>query len=117
MLTAMFGAVINVILNFMLIPERGAMGAAVATLISYIAVYAIRAYDTRFYVRFNMHTVRVLINSVVLILQAVIMIEAVRYWKYAQIAILLFMIIFNGKEIFVTVCRVAGKIFKKKKKI
>ena len=117
MLTAMSGAVINTVLNLVLIPERGAMGAAVATLISYAAVYAIRAYDTRFYVRFNMHTVRVIINFAVLVLQAIIMVGAVRYWRYAQIAIVLFMLVFNGREIFVTACRITGKIFKKREKL
>ena len=113
----MAGAAINVVLNFLLIPERGAMGAAVATMISYVAVYAIRAYDTRFYVKFNMHTVRVIVNTAVLILQAVIMISAVRYWKYMQLALVVFMLVFNGREILSTVIRIGKKILKKGEKI
>ena len=116
MVTSMAGAFINVILNFMLIPEHGAMGAAVATMISYMAVYVIRAYDTRFYLRFNMHTVRVIVNTLVLCAQAFVMIESVRYWKYIQIAIVLFMLIFNGREILATVGRMSKKIFKKSQK-
>ena len=117
MVTSMAGAAINVVLNFLLIPERGAMGAAVATMISYVAVYAIRAYDTRFYVKFNMHTVRVIVNTAVLILQAVIMISAVRYWKYMQLALVVFMLVFNGREILSTVIRIGKKILKKGEKI
>lgn len=117
MVTSMAGAVINVILNFVLIPERGAMGAAVATAISYMAVYAIRAYDTRFYVKFNMHTVRVIVNTLALILQTVIMISEIRYWRYMQIAIVAFMLVFNGKDIFNTVVRLSKKILKKQEKI
>ena len=117
MVTSIAGAAINVVLNFVLIPERGAMGAAVATMISYVAVYAIRAYDTRFYVRFNMHTVRVIINTAVLILQTVIMISAVRYWKYMQLVLVIFMLLFNGREIFSTVMRIGKKILKKDEKI
>ena len=116
MVTSMAGAFINVILNFMLIPEHGAMGAAVATMISYMAVYVIRAYDTRFYLRFNMHTVRVIVNTLVLCAQAFVMIESVRYWKYIQLAIVLFMLIFNGREILATVGRMSKKIFKKSQK-
>ena len=116
MITSIAGAAINVVLNFMLIPKRGAMGAAVATMISYAAVYAIRAYDTRFYVRFNMHTVRVIINTALLFLQAVVMISAVRYWKYIQLALVLIMLILNGREIFNTVVRLGKKILKKHEK-
>ena len=116
MITSIAGAAINVVLNFMLIPKRGAMGAAVATMISYAAVYAIRAYDTRFYVRFNMHTVRVIINTALLFLQAVVMISAVRYWKYIQLVLVLIMLILNGREIFNTVVRLGKKILKKHEK-
>ena len=113
MATSMAGAAINVILNFVLIPQRGAMGAAVATLISYVAVYAIRAYDTRFYVRFKLHTVKVVVNTVLLAVQAFIMIGEIRYWQYAEIAVVLFMLLFNGKDIFMAVRSVLGKFLKK----
>ncbi len=116
MITAMSGAVINVVLNFVLIPERGAMGAAVATLISYMAVYVIRAYDTRFYVKFNMHTARVVINTVLISVQAFAMVEAVRYWKYIQIGAVLLMLVINGREIFASVFNIFGKILKKGQK-
>ena len=116
MLTAMSGAVINVILNFVMIPDHGAMGAAVATMISYLAVYVIRSYDTARYVRFQLHHVRVIVNTLMLLLQAVVMIGAFRYWYVAQAAILVFMLIFNGKGIFLTVVRFMKHFFGKKSK-
>ena len=115
MVTSMAGAGINVVLNFVLIPERGAMGAAVATLISYLAVFAIRAYDTRFYVRFNMHTLRLVVNTVLLIAQTAVMIGEIRYWKYIQIGLIAAMLVINGREILVTVLRIGKKILKKAK--
>ncbi len=114
MLTSMSGALINVVLNFVMIPRHGAMGAAVATLISYAAVYVIRAYDTRFYVRFNMHTPRVLVNTAVVVVQTLIMVEQVRYWKYLQLAAVLFMLVFNGRDILRAVLKITAKFFKKK---
>lgn len=47
--SSMFGSIMNIILNFILIPMKGAMGAAIATCISYIAVYCYRVIDTRKY--------------------------------------------------------------------
>ncbi len=117
MLTSMAGALINIVLNFLLIPRHGAMGAAAATLISYAAVYAIRAYDTRFYLRFNMHTVRLLVNTAVLIGQALVMVWGIRYWRYIQLGAVLFMLVFNGREIFTSVLKIAAKFFKKSKKV
>ncbi|MBE6549764.1 MAG: hypothetical protein E7670_04970 [Ruminococcaceae bacterium] len=114
MVTALAGAVINVVLNFVLISKHGAMGAAAATLISYLATYAIRSYDTSHYLKFKQYHARVIINTVVLIAQSFIMISAVSYWKYMQLAILLFMLIFNGKGIIMTVMTVAKNFLSKK---
>ena len=114
MLTAMSGAVVNVLLNFVMIPRHGAMGAAVATLISYIAVYAIRAYDTRFYIRFNMHTVKVIVNFFAVCAQAVLMIAEVPYWQYVQAAFVVFMLIFNVKDIVKGVFGVIKQLKNKK---
>ncbi len=116
MITAMSGALVNVILNFVLIPQHGAMGAAVATLISYMSVYAIRAYDTRAYVKFNMHTGRVILNTALLFIQSFVMIESMPYWRYIQAAIVVIMLLLNGREIFATVMRISGKFLKKDKK-
>ena len=116
MLTALAGAVINVILNFLLIPRHGGLGAAVATLISYMATYAIRAYDTSHYVKFNQHQVRVAINTVVLLAQACVMLTMPAYWQLMQAGFVLFMLAFNGKGIFLTVVGATGKVFSKKDK-
>ncbi len=116
MLTAMMGAAINVILNFVMIPDHGAMGAAVATLVSYLAVFVIRAYDTRHYLRFSLHIPRVVINTAALLVQIVIMVSAFRYWKYAQLALLAFLLIFNGRGLWETTWQLLGRFFEKKKK-
>ena len=116
MLTAMSGAIINIALNFMLIPKHGAMGAAVATVISYVAVFAIRAYDTRFCVKFNMHPLKFAVNVVTIIVQALIMISEMRYWQYAQIGILLAVLVFNGRDILMALKPIVAKLFKAKKR-
>ncbi len=114
MVTAMAGAVINVILNFVMIPSHGAMGAAVATAISYLAVFLIRSYDTSFYLKFRQRPLRVLINGVVLLIQIAVMIGEIPYWELWQIAFLGFMLIFNGRGIVVTLLRVVRRFLRKK---
>ncbi|MBO5671275.1 MAG: polysaccharide biosynthesis C-terminal domain-containing protein, partial [Clostridia bacterium] len=52
--TSMLGAVINIILNLLLIPTPlGVNGAAIATFASYFIVFIIRAINTQKYIRFN----------------------------------------------------------------
>lgn len=47
--SASVGAMVNLVLNFMLMPIMGVLGAAIATCISYITVFIYRAYDVRKY--------------------------------------------------------------------
>ena len=109
MLTAMAGAVTNIILNFILIPVYGAMGAAAATLACYILVYVIRAVNTRKYVRFNLHTVRVIINTLMLSLQTALWFVDIPYAWIGQIAIPVFIILFNGRGIIMSVAKFLRK--------
>lgn len=117
MLTSMAGAIINIVLNFILIPSRGAMGAAVATAISYAAVYVIRVIDTRNYLKFNMHSVCVAINTAVLVAQTVILIAGFKYWIYFEIGLVVFMLVFNGRGIVGSISEIFSKIVKKRKKM
>ncbi len=117
MLTAMAGAVVNVILNFVMIPDHGAMGAAAATLISYLTVYVIRGVDTRNYLKFKLHTPRLAVNGLLLLVQSLIMISQVRYWWLAQIGILGFMLIFNGRGIVRSILGLMRNFLKKQKNL
>lgn len=109
MLTAMAGAVTNIILNFVLIPKYGAFGAAVATLICYVLVYVIRAVNTRKYVRFNLHTVRIIINALLLFAQSALWFADIPYAWIGQIVIPVFIILFNGRGIIKTAARLLRK--------
>ncbi|MDE6658891.1 MAG: polysaccharide biosynthesis C-terminal domain-containing protein [Eubacterium sp.] len=50
MLTAGAGAIINIVLNFIFIPKLGAYGAAIATAVSFLVVFIIRAKNTKQFV-------------------------------------------------------------------
>ena len=51
--SSIVGAITNIILNFAFIPFFGVYGAAIATLISYIAVFLYRWYDVKKYIQFK----------------------------------------------------------------
>ena len=58
MITALCGAGLNLLLNWLLIPTWGAMGASVATLVSYGAVYVLRLITVRRLIPFRVEALR-----------------------------------------------------------
>ena len=83
--TAVIGAVLNLILNFLLIPRMGALGAAVATLASYAAVLIVRMVDAPRMIRFRLCLPRLAVSIVLLLASAVVMtfVNVGRLWLTA----------------------------------
>ena len=116
MLTALVGALINIVLNFVMIPDHGAMGAAVATLISYLAVYVVRAMDTKRYIDFNLRTPKLLVNMLLIIFQIAILYSGVGYAWILQIACLALVLLLNLKTIVEMLREFLSIFFKLKNK-
>ena len=111
--TALVGAVINIGLNLILIPEWGlgwgAMGASLATFVSYFVVYLIRALTMKRFLPFNMYHGKLLINTVLLGAITSLM----TYYGYngnalwclfVSVAILIVAVIYNGRDVLLA-CR------------
>ena len=105
MLSALFGAVINVVLNFLLIPAIGANGAAIATGISYISIYCYRAIDTKKYIDIKVLKLKYIISVILLFLLGVTVYSGIGIWNpllFIEYAVLCFVqkdfiiIIFKG---------------------
>lgn len=78
--TMLVGAVLNLILNFLLIPDYGPQGAAFATFASYLVVFFLRAVSTRHYIPLDLDPTRIGISSFLLFFEAYLMVKEVRYW-------------------------------------
>ena len=98
-LTAAVGAVVNVVLNFVLIPHWSAMGAAVATFFSYFVVMVIRGINTRRFVRFKLGVPILVFNTAAVVLQGGIMIAEPTWWVPAQLILFAAVLVINGKNI------------------
>lgn len=72
-LTAMLGTVLNVLLNLLLIPRMGALGAAIATLCGYLIVLIARLIDAPRIIRFDLCLPRMFLSAVLLLLSSVLM--------------------------------------------
>ena len=106
--TALVGAVVNVGLNLIMIPEWalgwGAMGASIATFASYFIVYAIRALTMKRFLPFNVYHGKLIINTVFIGAIASFM----TYYGYkgevwaliTSIIVLVLSIVFNCRDVF-----------------
>lgn len=118
MVTALSGALTNVILNLVLIPKIGANGAAIATVISFIVVFAARGVNTRKYVKISFKAPLIVCEMVILAAQCVTML----YFKsgikmYIIEAILLvIMLVFNFKPLLELLNLLIDKFLKRKGK-
>lgn len=71
--TALLGAVGNILLNLLLIPRMGPLGAAVATLASYALVMVVRLIDAPRFIRFHRCLPRLCVGTGLLVASAAVM--------------------------------------------
>ena len=106
-LTAMVGAVLNIILNLILIPgPLGIQGAAIATCASYLVVFLIRAADVRRFIPFKLYTLGIIENCVILTVQILFMVLELPGWVAVQIIGLAVMLWLNRTPLLSTFNRV-----------
>ncbi len=98
--TSMTGAVINVALNFLLIPRIGVNGAAIATFFSYFVVFIIRAVNCSRYIRFSMHPIKLCINTGITAVQTCCMVAETPGWILVQILAVGLILALNAKPIW-----------------
>lgn len=97
--TSLAAGVINIILNFALIPKHGIYGAAIATAVSYFAVFFMRLFDTKKIIGYEASLPRIFINTALLTAMA-IMNQIEGLWIYGVLALLFAaVLILNFKDI------------------
>lgn len=100
--SGLVGAVLNLVLNFILIPLWGIHGAAFATCISYIAVFLYRVIDTRKYMVIHVFKTDYVVGYIVLLITAISM--AIPYKWGGAVLVLEMIIIFVINRGFVIKC-------------
>ena len=105
--TAAVGAIVNVVFNLLLIPSPlGANGAALATFLCYFVVFIIRAINTQKFIRFNLHTPKLIFNTVILGIQTVYMLFELPMWIAVQAAGVILIFAMNARPILKGALRV-----------
>ena len=93
------GAVLNVILNLILIPGYGAMGAAIATALSYFTMYFLAYRKVAGYVKLDVKLTRDYVSYILLVAEACVMIAGSKVsipdvWVYTACASIFLVIFF-----------------------
>lgn len=78
--TMLAGAIANCGLNWLMIPVMGPNGATLASLISYIIVFVLRAINTRGLMQMNFSLPRLTINCVLIGVETVLMLKQTAGW-------------------------------------
>ncbi len=114
--TALVGAASNIILNFLLIPSPlGVQGAALATVVSYILAFIIRAIVARKYIPFKLYSMHIIINSIIIFVQTVIMIFEVKYWIIIESVLLLLLALINIKFVLGFINKILSSVLRRNK--
>ncbi|MBR4241571.1 MAG: oligosaccharide flippase family protein [Eubacterium sp.] len=117
MVTALSGALTNILLNLILIPRTGANGAAIATVVAFLVVFSSRGMNTRKYVKINFKPLIIISEIMILAAQCVILLLVEgRGATYAiEIFLVAVMFIINIKPIKELITLLVDKFLKKKK--
>lgn len=115
LITMMAGAVTNVVLNLLLIPKLGAQGAALATFVSYVVVFGLRAINTRKFININISPVHLLLNTALMGAMTFIMLRNIQHWAVYCVVITLVIIILSIRPLFVFAKQLLRGLLKKKK--
>ncbi len=117
LVTALVSAGVNIILNIILIPSSlGVQGAAIATALSYMLGFVIRATNARKYIPFKLCSKHIIINTAIIIIQTLVMILELPYWILIQIIGIIAIIAVNFRFFILFAQKIFSMIFKGDKK-
>ncbi|MBP3334416.1 MAG: oligosaccharide flippase family protein [Clostridia bacterium] len=109
--TSLIGAVLNVALNYiLLVTYRDAYGAAIATLVCYVAVFVIRAISVRKFIDFDTSPLKTFLNSVLIIAQVAVVTLRPKFWFVGGILFALVIIALNVKPFIILALNILKKL-------
>ena len=87
------GAITNIVLNLLITPVLGPLGAAIATTVCYFEVYVIRFVQSKKYISFKIKLVRDILTYLLLVLQAIVILLVDNTGKLYGILVTIFIVI------------------------
>ena len=116
-LTAFIGASSNIALNLILIPVFKVQGAAMATVLSYLIVFIVRCISVKKYIPFKLHAGHIIINTLLLFVQAGAILYEVPYWMVIEGTCILVMVFINCKFLIGFAEKIFLSVFRRKNNV
>lgn len=96
------GAVVNILLNLLLIPHFAGIGAAIATLTGYIIIWVINMKNTRSILKMNLNLPIILISTLFIIIQIVLIeLDSLKYYIFALLCLIVVIVL--NRKIFIEI--------------
>lgn len=100
--STIMGAIINVVLNLIFTPLYGAIGAAVATAISYFVVWAFRYCQSKKYIKMKINITRDIVSYILLIMQSIlILINGLKMYIFVGLVFVIICLLYLNDIILV----------------
>ncbi len=112
--TMMAGAFVNIGLNLVLIPQYGAQGAGISTLVSYFVVFSLRAIGTKSIINIKISPVSILVNLILSLALSYVVIMEAENWILIGMGITLVITAFNFSSVYGFIKNIIKTILKKK---
>ena len=114
--SSVYGAIINIIILFSLVPNIGLNGASIATMFSYFVIWIIRIKDTKKYVDIKVDWHKLAKNFIVVFLQIGILYVDIKLNYLIQV-VLVFILCFINRDEILKMLKMIRKIINRKKRI
>lgn len=111
--TSFLGAFINILLNILLIPKIGLNGASISTMISFLAVWIVRIYDTRHFVNIDFNLKQIFFSLIFIFIQIIVIYSNVSYYMIITIILFIFILSINKNEISKVLSKICNLNLKK----
>jgi O-antigen/teichoic acid export membrane protein len=110
-LTTMVGAIATLVLTLLLIKTPlGVQGAAIATFVSYLLVFVIRAINASKYIPFKLYWSTVILNTLIIIVQTVFMVKGLPYNTLVQAVCVIALAVANFKFVKVFIMKMLSLV-------
>ena len=90
------GAITNIILNFILVPYFGALGASISTAVCYIEIWILRYVYSKQYITLRINLIRDVISYAVIIFQAMVLLLFSGAWLPEVISFVILVLLYKN---------------------
>lgn len=107
--TSFAASVVNIILNYFLIPVWGIQGASISTFLSYYLCFWARIIDARYYIPFKFNSFRSIVNTAALLIMCRLMVRTPAFYGFWTFILMMLVLFVNYNALMLTAKKLLRK--------